>query len=143
MSAADIIRQQISGLEAQIALLRVTLAEVEAATARPRVAPTAAPVRVAPTAAPVRAPRVPPAAAAAAAAPEATIEEWRAAVVSYITSASEKYPEGVPFPNIGNPPVWKEVPFVKYPGRKGTMLDDIRAHFAYNEENNTVRLQSA
>lgn len=133
MSAADIIRQQISGLEAQIALLRVTLAEVEAATARPRVAPTAAPVR---------APRVPPAAAAAAA-PEATIEEWRAAVVSYITSASEKYPEGVPFPNIGNPPVWKEVPFVKYPGRKGTMLDDIRAHFAYNEENNTVRLQSA
>ncbi len=137
MSAADIIRQQISGLEAQIALLRVTLAEVEAANARPRVAPTAAPVR---------APRVPPAtaaAAAAAAAPEATIEEWRAAVVSYITSASERYPEGVPFPNIGNPPVWREVPFVKYPGRKGTMLDDIKAHFAYNEENNTVRLQSA
>lgn len=53
-------------------------------------------------------------------------EGWASAVSEYITSVSERYPEGVPMPNVTNPNLYKRVKFVPYPGDKGGVEDALR-----------------
>jgi hypothetical protein len=61
--------------------------------------------------------------ATAATVTDETWEEWATSVSNYITAVTERYSEGVPIANVTNRGVYKECPFVAYPGVKGGVED--------------------